>query len=374
MNIYIIYFDYIHIYIYIYIYIYIIMNNILTLYFINEFVPKYCSSCKDIFYMINNQRTKITKWEDVLIFIDGNTINHKEFVLYTRYYINGDMNITKILKEYFEKEYNEYMFNCSDKITLYHKCKEYLINLNNIILFLQYNQSLYYDNIQLDILNVELKYIDNITEHIIYILSVGEYVIQFIQNYLYEYTLFNLHSDIPNHQMFLIPILNRYNIQSRNDVIKEPLSVDYLYDINNKRYDQDIYIYKYRNRYRIQLNNYKENCRKIYIILNQCIDYMYCNTDILPSVLDISYNIFESNFQIIDTEYDMINKSNMTQTPIKRAETQYLTIKNRLSTPRKNNIRSPYQVIIEMDIDKIHINKLPKDLLRKNLSLLFNNS
>ena len=60
----------------------------------------------------------------------------------------------------------------------------------------------------------------------------------------------------------------------------------------------------------------------------------------------------------------------MDSTPIKKEEIQ--TLINRLSTPRLNKIKSPYQRMIELNYDNININTMPTKTLQKKIENIEN--
>ena len=346
------------------------MNNkvIINLYFFNEFIPNYISNCRDIFYILNKDKYIIKSWNDIYLYNYHNIIidNYKYFNFYTRYMINNEIDIEYILNTHFRIELEEYISNCSDNIYLYQKCKELICNINEILLFIEFNQSSIHLHIDYDLLNVELINLENITDHLLYIFAVSDFLLFVIQNYLYEYYLFNLQSDIIGNNMFQIPILNQYNIQSRNELVKEPLTNDFLYNMNNK-------ILKKSNLFLI----YKSNSRKIIIILNQCIDYLYTKDIELPNSFKLELQNLSFNNQpkteVINTKHQMTTITNRTQTPIKKTEVlgTLLSIKNRLSTPRKDIRKSPYQKIFEMSDNEINISYYQTNSLRRRLESVY---
>jgi len=275
--------------------------------------------------------------------------NYKEFDFYTRYLINNNIDIQNIIKTDFKKEVEDYILNCSDKIYLYQQCKKLLININDILLFFEFNQMFYQ---YFYILDISLINLDNITDHILYILEVSFYLIQLLQNHLYEYYLFYLQSDIVGNEMFQYPILNIYNIQSRNELVKEPLSNDFLYNLLNKQL---------KNSYMFE--TYKNNSRILLRVLNQCIDYIYINKKELPNHLNYEFDIIYPELDVINAQQQMVTRLN--STPIKKEDTQ--TLVNRLSTPRRNLQKSPYQRMIELNYENININKMPTKTLQKKI-------
>lgn len=321
--------------------------NINIMYFINEFIPKYISNCRDIFYIINSNKILIKEWRDIVVQLDMK--NYQEFDFYTRYLINSNIDIQTILSNHFKKEVDEFYLNCLDKIYLYQQCKKLLIHMNDILLFFEFNQMFYQ---YIYILDIELINLDNITDHILYILEVAIYLIQLLQNHLYEYYLFHLQSDIVGNEMFQYPILNKYNIQSRNELVKEPLSNDFLYNILNKQLKKSSLF-----------TNYKNNSRILLKVLNQCIDYMYINKKELPNHLNYELVVTSPMLEVTNTQQQMVTRTN--RTPIKKEETQ--TLINRLSTPRRNLQKSPYQKMIELNYENININTMSTKTSQKKI-------
>lgn len=326
------------------------MNTYITLYLHNEFLPKYMSDCRNIFYLINLYKYDIQKWEDIVTNIDMN--NTKEFDLYTRYLINQQVDFNTIIQTHFYKELQDYILNCSDKIYLYQQCKKFLLNINNILLFVEFNKNLFLDqiNIHYNIFHDFLQNIENITEHIMYHIEIGKICIEIIKNNLYEYYLFNCQSDIPGNKMFQLPVLNKYNIQSRNNVIREPLSINFLYGIDEMN--------KLKNS--LMFNIYKSNSKNLLSLLNQCIDDMYTKDTNLPGNLNFTLIPQDPNIDIINIVQRISTRINTT--PIKTPNVQLLN--SRLSTPQKNYNPSPHQRIIHNNIQQQqhHINSIYESL------------
>jgi len=310
-------------------------NYLYTLYFVNEFIPKYISNCRDIFYIINSNKFLIQNWNDIITKFDMR--NYKEFDIYTRYLINRNIDIQNLLSNDFKKEVENYYLNCSDKIYLYQQCKKLLININDILLFFEFNH-MFYQNIF--ILDIELVNLNNITDHILYLFEVSYNLTYLLKNHLYEYYLFHLQSDMIGNEMFQYPIFNIYNIQSRNKLVKEPLSNDFLYNLLNKQLKKSSLF-----------SNYKYNSRILLRVLNQCIDYMYSNENELPNDLQYELIITYPELYVTNAQQQMVTRTN--STPKKREETQ--SIINRLSTPKINKIKSPYKKMIEFNIENIFI-------------------
>ena len=315
-------------------------NYLYTLYFVNEFIPKYISNCRDIFFTINSNKFLIQNWNDILTKFDMR--NYKEFDFYTRYLINRNIDIQNLLSNHFKKEVEDFYLNCLDKTYLYQQCKKLLIHINDILLFFEFNQ-MFYQTIY--ILDIELNNLNNITDHLLYLFEVSFYLTNLLNNHLYEYYLFHLQSDMIGNEMFQYPIFNIYNIQSRNELVKEPLSNDFLYNLLNKQLKKSSLFV-----------NYKNNSRNLLRVLNQCIDYMYSNENELPNHLQYELIITYPKLNVTNAQQQMVTRTN--STPIKKEETQSLI--NRLSTPRLNKMKSPYQRMIELNIENIFINRNPE--------------
>jgi hypothetical protein len=360
---------------------------ILYLYQYNKFIPNLFIGFKTFFYQIIHSNQVIRNWEDILSILS--LLNEEQTIIYGNkelyFYVNVLCNKYSFnnFNNYFETELNNYKNNCENYISsnslnnvyLYQEIKQYLLNLNDILLFIDTYNHIYGYNF--DELNIEY-YFDNITEHIEYILLIGNQLFSVLLHHLYDFYNFQLQSDLNEMRMYQYPILNVNNIKSRNIVLKEHLSIDFLF---NLYLENEMKIQKQCSYF-----VFKENIKKLSKIIDKCIDIIYLN-----GKLDKSYNILiNSDINTnINTNINKISKNNVIVSDInlklpivnivktpKKSDIELLKImRNKLSSVKKyknnnqrNDIQSPYHKSLQMKINNIDLDILQGPFGLNNLN------
>lgn len=312
------------------------------LYIYNKFIPNLFIGYKTFFYQIIRNNVSIRNWEHIRVLLEENPqLGNSE--LY--FYCNHLNNYQETIISNFGSQLDNYMYNLYD-IYLYQEIKEYILNLNDMLLFINTYNHIY----QLDFeqINTDLRF-DNISDHIQYLLIIGDFIFNFILNNLYDYYNFQLQSDLNEMRMYQLPILNKNNIKSRNIVLKDHLSVDFIFNINIE-YDIIMKINK-----ECLYSNFKINCKKLSKIIDKCIDLLYKGYILSKSfIIDIQ---LPRDLEILNEESHIPTLMNMTRTPTKSPINQLKIVRNLLSSVKKtnHNIQSPYKKTFSMRIQNIDI-------------------